>query len=543
MMTSHVKRWPASRGYHQVCSEARRARLHQHTSATVCRLVCVTRPPLPRAPWLRRHYPPSSLLRAHAQVLWPPCPFDLSLVGIGLRRLCHPRLVHRTVLALTAWLLPKVSCPVRRVLTWCMWSVSSQVTTAFTTDGWFGALPVLPQATSRGRQLSTLQAFSSITTLSFTCPPGRSRAAARGEGFVARACLGFVSSPQVEPVTRLNQPISGAGFAPASHIVLLAAPVALVDVHPTHRLRAVRPSLQPMGEILEIILESLAVVPPRLTIHTGRGFLLQAEVGRAQRFQVVDVREKRREPSLLILTCCLTYPLQRTGRVRPARCPGRVLLWQVPFGQTASLHLLRRRLPGLVRGLHRYYRSVRLPVFVHHRRASLDFPMRPQTYSVRGERGISRFPCEVLPYVHGVCDRAGSRGTLRYRRLGWGLPLLLTASASRSEFLTRLNNRPVLSPVNASTPPSRAAPHDSGPLWFASPSTYETFIHNTSPVLTGAQGETKMTFSKLSMIAGFIIAFVLIFELAAHAGEDNQLTNISFSEAVQVPGRILPAGN
>jgi hypothetical protein len=148
-------------------------------------------------------------------------------------------------------------------------------------------------------------------------------------------------------------------------------------------------------------------------------------------------------------------------------------------------------LPGLVRGLRRYYRSVRLPVFVHHRRASLDFPMRPQTYSVWGERGISRFPCEVLRYVHGVCDRAGSRGTSRYRRLGWGLPLLLTASASRSEFLTRLNTRPVRSPVNASSPPSRAAPPDSGPLRFASPSTYETFIHNTSPVLTGAQGEVK----------------------------------------------------
>ena len=49
-----------------------------------------------------------------------------------------------------------------------------------------------------------------------------------------------------------------------------------------------------------------------------------------------------------------------------------------------------------------------------------------------------------------------------------------------------------------------------------------------------------MRFSKLSMISGFIIAFVLIFELAAHADEGNQLTNISFSEAVQVPGRILP---
>jgi hypothetical protein len=44
------------------------------------------------------------------------------------------------------------------------------------------------------------------------------------------------------------------------------------------------------------------------------------------------------------------------------------------------------------------------------------------------------------------------------------------------------------------------------------------------------------------MIAGFIIAFVLILELAAHADEDNQSTTISFSEAVQVPGRVLPAG-
>jgi hypothetical protein len=52
-----------------------------------------------------------------------------------------------------------------------------------------------------------------------------------------------------------------------------------------------------------------------------------------------------------------------------------------------------------------------------------------------------------------------------------------------------------------------------------------------------------MKLSKLSMIAGFIIAFTLIFELAAHADEKNQLTKISFSEAVQVPGRVLPAGN
>ena len=51
-----------------------------------------------------------------------------------------------------------------------------------------------------------------------------------------------------------------------------------------------------------------------------------------------------------------------------------------------------------------------------------------------------------------------------------------------------------------------------------------------------------MKLSKLSMIAGFVIAFALIFELTAHASEDNQLTKISFSEAVQVPGKVLPAG-
>jgi len=84
--------------------------------------------------------------------------------------------------------------------------------------------------------------------------------------------------------------------------------------------------------------------------------------------------------------------------------------------------------------------------------------MRPKATAALGRLGISRFPSEVLPYVHGVCDRAGLRCTSRYRCTGWGLPLSPTASASRS-FLTRLNTRPAHSPVNASTPPSRAAPH------------------------------------------------------------------------------------
>src|SRR5207244_4007466 len=42
------------------------------------------------------------------------------------------------------------------------------------------------------------------------------------------------------------------------------------------------------------------------------------------------------------------------------------------------------------------------------------------------------------------------------------------------------------SPVNASPSPLRTKVHDSGPVWSATPSLYETFIHNTLPAFTGA---------------------------------------------------------
>src|SRR5437660_2122898 len=259
-------------------------------------------------------------------------------------------------------------------------------------------------------------------------------------------------------------------------------PVGLRDKYPTHRLRSVRSSLQPFGKILEIPLHFLPVIPPRLPVHARRSFLLQREVGHAQRFQVVDVVQKRREPQLLILSCCLTHPLQRTGRIAPARCPGRVLLSQVPFGQSSSLHPLRHRLPGFVRRLPWYFRAVRLPRSVRHRRTSLDFPMRPRATAALDELGISRFPSEVSSYVHGVSDRAGLWHTSRYRCTRWSLPLSPTASASRRKKLTRLNTRPARSPVNASTPLLRAAPHDSGPMWVANSHSYDFCIHYTSPV-------------------------------------------------------------
>jgi len=78
--------------------------------------------------------------------------------------------------------------------------------------------------------------------------------------------------------------------------------------------------------------------------------------------------------------------------------------------------------------------------------------------------------------LHPLADR------LRQHRETSVTPDLLTASASRSKSLTWLNTRPARSPVNASTPPSRAAPHDSGPMWVAISHSYDFLIHYTSPV-------------------------------------------------------------
>jgi len=218
----------------------------------------------------------------------------------------------------------------------------------------------------------------------------------------------------------------------------------------------------------------------------------RAQVRCSQSFDVVDVVQERCEPLFLILSCCLscclTYPLERAGRAFRALSPERVALGRVPLGAFPLLRRLRCRFLGF-RPLHRFYGTVRLPASVRHRRTSFDFPIRSTVLSSADRRGISRFPNKVLAYMHGVSDRAGSWYTLRWRCTRCCLPTISTASASRSTcrlrsraYISRLNTRPVRPPVNASTPPSRAAPHDSGPLWFASPSTHETFIHHTLPV-------------------------------------------------------------
>ena len=51
-----------------------------------------------------------------------------------------------------------------------------------------------------------------------------------------------------------------------------------------------------------------------------------------------------------------------------------------------------------------------------------------------------------------------------------------------------------------------------------------------------------MKINKGYIAVGLIIAFALFFELAAHADESDQATTITFSQAIQIPGQVLPAG-
>ena len=50
--------------------------------------------------------------------------------------------------------------------------------------------------------------------------------------------------------------------------------------------------------------------------------------------------------------------------------------------------------------------------------------------------------------------------------------------------ISQLDTLPALPPVNASMAALRLATHDSGPGWLATPFLYDSFIHNSTPVLS-----------------------------------------------------------
>jgi len=124
-----------------------------------------------------------------------------------------------------------------------------------------------------------------------------------------------------------------------------------------------------------------------------------------------------------------------------------------------------------------------------------DFP-HPYIIGVRPKTsrcGLSGFPERAdvgSPGSHARCFRActGSptaRGPDASRNCGtpgvaFRISLLRRHPGGLS--VSRLNTRAARTPVNASPTSLRTTTHNSGPSWAANPSTYDSFIHNTSPV-------------------------------------------------------------
>ena len=286
----------------------------------------------------------------------------------------------------------------------------------------------------------------------------------RQQSRVERIQRMMLATPRTEPVRKPKEidfvdGIQHLNRGPLDHFVLQDGhaqgpftTIGLGDERSSRRLRPVRSALQPRGKIVEILLQILAVMPPRHTIDPRRGIPLEAEVGLPKRVGAVDVVQERSELQRRIPRCGLTYSRKRLVHASPALSPEHVVLVRVPFGQPPSLPPLRRWTASVVRGLLRYYAVVRLPTTVRHRRTSLDFPMRPAAPCHAGGGGISRFPNTVRPNMRRVSDRAGSQCASRYRHIRCGLPQSPTRSAPQRQLLSRLNTQPARSPVNASRP-------------------------------------------------------------------------------------------
>ncbi len=166
---------------------------------------------------------------------------------------------------------------------------------------------------------------------------------------------------------------------------------------------------------------------------------------------------------------------QPDRRSSPALCPDCGRLTAVPLGPGPSLHVLRRKLPSFVRSLLRYYGPVRLLTRVHVQRTALHLP-EPARTEVRARMRPPRFRTKDVSTCMGSPTAQGPSHTGLF--LVWDD--VAFSSAERDRHLgirpvSQLNTQPMVSPVNASRQPSRAAAHHSGPGRPARPYPVEDF--------------------------------------------------------------------
>jgi hypothetical protein len=173
--------------------------------------------------------------------------------------------------------------------------------------------------------------------------------------------------------------------------------------------------MDPRVEILEVVLQVPPVVRPRHAVHPRCGLRPQREVRRPQAIDV-DVMKQRGEPRILVLLCDSAHAIQRTLRTHTGSASGVRFADRVLLTQAASLPRLRRRNPGIVRRVRRYYQPVRLLMTVHLRRTVYAFPERPAQPSQ--PRAATRSPGsqhEEIAHVLGLSDPAGPVGHSRKR--------------------------------------------------------------------------------------------------------------------------------
>ena len=169
--------------------------------------------------------------------------------------------------------------------------------------------------------------------------------------------------------------------------------------------------------------------------------------------------QQRSEPPRCLPSCCLPHAFQPLGHGCPLLRAARAWPLNVLLGAGASLPTLRRRLPALVRIVHRYYLPLRLLGDVRAGRAAGAFPHRPATSRQAspkspGSRARSFLTCTgsaTAPGSPASCDCATVDTAFPFSPQG----------RHQKRGISRLDRRPASAPVNASPAMSPPPAHDS----------------------------------------------------------------------------------
>ena len=147
-----------------------------------------------------------------------------------------------------------------------------------------------------------------------------------------------------------------------------------------------------------------------------------------------------------------------------------------PLAPPAPTSVARRRSPAsqlLWRGLTSHARAS--PASAHH------LPDADQGATALARREISRFPGKERTHMLGSTTAPGRPGA-RDDAPGHVAFRSKHSVGDPGVVFSRLNTQPMRTPVNASPTPSRGPTHDSGTVWFATPSLGETCTLYSLPV-------------------------------------------------------------